>query len=305
LYYLDAEELGFTALIKASVEAEPEALQKLVNAGATVDLETSKGFTALSWACVMGHRDIVFVLLKNDAIIDYPSVTEGKTPLMQAAANGRVECVILLLQSVFDRASHACHLRRIDAESKPFRTEIERSEFLSVDWVDEYECALTRRDKRGRTAMDYAKLSGCLEAVQALQTAYQRYVCVRAAPSSVCVSRFPTSRRVSDRRDHLEAVKRDAKIVMCPLACGHKDRADLMTRHVRFMCRRRPVKCVYCSVIVKEEVLVEVPCFSFPLHWMVHELGMLDPGTRKVGVHQTPCELQKFGAGMRGSTTPG
>jgi hypothetical protein len=69
-----------------------------------------------------------------------------------------------------------------------------------------------------------------------------------------------------DRRDHLEAVKRDAKIIMCPLACGHKDRADAMTRHVRFMCRRRPVKCVYCSVIVKEEVLVEVGRCTSLLH---------------------------------------
>jgi ankyrin repeat protein len=176
LYYLDAEELGFTALIKAAVEAEPEALQRLIHSGATVDLETSKGFTALSWACIMGHRDIVFVLLKNDAIIDYPSASEGKTPLMQAAANGRVECVILLLQTIFDRASHACHLRRIEAESKSFRTEIERFEFLSVDWVDEYECALVRKDKRGRTALDHAMLAGSLDAVQALQAAYQRYV---------------------------------------------------------------------------------------------------------------------------------
>ena len=102
-YYLDAEELGFTALIKCSIECDTDAMMQLIAAGATVDLETAKGFTALSWACILGHRDVAFLLLRHGAIIDFPSITEGKTPLIHAAFNGRPECVLLLLQSIFDR----------------------------------------------------------------------------------------------------------------------------------------------------------------------------------------------------------
>ena len=75
----------------------------LILIGATIDLETVKGFTALGWACILGHRDVVFVLLQHGAIIDYPSFTEHKTPLMHAAYNGRDESVHLLLQVIFER----------------------------------------------------------------------------------------------------------------------------------------------------------------------------------------------------------
>jgi hypothetical protein len=64
--------------------------------------------------------------------------------------------------------------------------------------------------------------------------------------------------RIAERRLHLDEVKRDSRVTMCPLACGFRDRADLIPRHVHFMCRRRPVKCMFCAVIVKEEVMVEV-----------------------------------------------
>ena len=53
-------------------------------------------------------------------------------------------------------------------------------------------------------------------------------------------------------------VKRDARLTMCPYACGYRGRADTIENHMHFVCRRRPVKCVRCGVIVKEEVLVEV-----------------------------------------------
>ena len=150
---------------------------------------------------------------------------------------------------VIRRACNAHHLRKVEAESKAFRTEIERNEFLSVDWVDEYEAALVRKDLSGRTAMDHARANGHTAVVDALLIAEQR---------------------IAERRAHLDDLKRDAKISMCPLACGFRDRADAMPRHVRFTCRRRPVKCMYCPVIVKEEVLVEVtaPCFDSESGWL-------------------------------------
>ncbi len=84
-------------------------------------------------------------------------------------------------------------------------------------------------------------------------------------------------RRISARREHLAGLKRDGRLTMCPLACGHRCRADAIDQHIRFHCRRRPVKCMYCPVIVKEEMLVDVrsardpaaPLFvSAPWLWM-------------------------------------
>ncbi len=102
-YFLDMEFTGFTPLMKVAVEGSAEAVQRLLDAGADPDVETSKGCTALSWACIMGHRGIVFVLLKAGAVLDYPSVTEGLTPLMQSVLNNRVDVVLLLLQVQFER----------------------------------------------------------------------------------------------------------------------------------------------------------------------------------------------------------
>ncbi len=102
-YFLDMEFGGFTALMKVGVESNGEGVQRLLDAGANPDVETSKGCTALSWAALMGHRDIIFILLKAGAKLDYPSITEGLTPLMQAVLHNRVECVLLLLQVQFER----------------------------------------------------------------------------------------------------------------------------------------------------------------------------------------------------------
>ncbi len=80
-------------------------------------------------------------------------------------------------------------------------------------------------------------------------------------------------------------MKKDGRLTMCPYACGFRDRADTISNHIHFHCRRRPVKCTKCPVIVKEEVLVEVrkaaPFHPRPGHpsphlrWQSHKGGAL------------------------------
>jgi hypothetical protein len=102
-YFLDMEFGGFTALIKVAMEGRSDAVQRVLDAGAHPDVETSKGCTALSWAALMGHRDVVFVLLRAGAALDYPACTDGSTPLMQAVMHDRVDVVLLILQVMFER----------------------------------------------------------------------------------------------------------------------------------------------------------------------------------------------------------
>ncbi len=72
------------------------------------------------------------------------------------------------------RASQNGNLRKVEADGRSFRTEIERAEFLAVDWVDEYEAALFRKDLAGRTAVDYAARNGHTPVVEALRVAETR-----------------------------------------------------------------------------------------------------------------------------------
>ncbi len=102
-FYIDKEYRSFTPLMKVCIEGSADAVQALLRAGANVDVEARKGFTALSWACIMGHRAIVFILLAAGAMLDFPSITEGKTPLVHAVINNRLEVVLLLLQVMFER----------------------------------------------------------------------------------------------------------------------------------------------------------------------------------------------------------
>ncbi len=76
----------------------------------------------------------------------------------------------------FRRANQAHYQRKLQADAKGFRTDIERLEFLAVDWADEYEAALTRKDALGKTAIDMARRKGHMSVVAALQAAEERYV---------------------------------------------------------------------------------------------------------------------------------
>jgi hypothetical protein len=146
-------------------------------------------------------------------------------------------CDVTVCPRAASRACQANHLRHLELEAREFRTEIERAEFAAVDWVDEYESAIKRKDLLGRTALDHANRKCYFDIAK----------CVEASVT-----------RVAARREQLAIVKRDARLTMCPYACGYRGRADTIENHTHFICRRRPVKCVRCGIIVKEEVLVEV-----------------------------------------------
>eukprot|EP00964_Phaeocystis_antarctica_P027761 scaffold15656_cov69-Phaeocystis_antarctica.AAC.1 len=72
--------------------------RELLKRGASVDLPSSTGFTALIEAAIHGHTSIVLVLLQHSANPDLQDVY-GATALMMAAQQGHEACVQALLRA--------------------------------------------------------------------------------------------------------------------------------------------------------------------------------------------------------------
>ena len=74
------------------------ALKDLLRRGGSADSADQHDQTALYWAAVKGHREVVQVLLDAGATIDRAS-PQGMTPLMEAVFWDKVDIVELLLSS--------------------------------------------------------------------------------------------------------------------------------------------------------------------------------------------------------------
>ncbi|MEE8154257.1 MAG: ankyrin repeat domain-containing protein [Phycisphaerales bacterium] len=86
---------GTTPLMLACGEGQVEAVELLIERGADVLARNSGGATALHFS-IYSDSDSTLVLLKGGADVDIQSVN-GLTPLMQAAAYGRLSQVEVLL----------------------------------------------------------------------------------------------------------------------------------------------------------------------------------------------------------------
>ena len=73
-------------------------VRELLKRGASVDLSSILGRTALMDAAYRGHLSIVLVLLQHSANMDLQD-TNGVTALMWAALKGREACVQALLRA--------------------------------------------------------------------------------------------------------------------------------------------------------------------------------------------------------------
>ena len=93
-----ANSLGETPLMMAAINNQLELAQKLIERGADVN---RKGWTPLHYAATRGHREMMRLLLDNDAYIDSES-DNGTTPLMVAAYAGTPLAVKLLLEAGAD-----------------------------------------------------------------------------------------------------------------------------------------------------------------------------------------------------------
>ena len=83
----DGRTSSITLLHTAASNGHLAMVRELLKRGASVDLQSSLGFTALMNAAGYGHSSIVLILLQHSANIDLQDTT-GSTALMVAADYG-------------------------------------------------------------------------------------------------------------------------------------------------------------------------------------------------------------------------
>ena len=93
-----ANSLNETPLMFAAIHNQLEVAQALIERGADVN---RKGWTPLHYAATRGHREMMRLLLDNNAYIDSES-DNGTTPLMMAAYYASPLAVKLLLEEGAD-----------------------------------------------------------------------------------------------------------------------------------------------------------------------------------------------------------
>ncbi len=90
--------LGETPLMLAAIHNQLDLAKVLISRGADVNRE---GWTPLHYAASKGHREMMRLLMENDAYIDSES-SNGTTPLMMAAFSNSPLAVKLLLEEGAD-----------------------------------------------------------------------------------------------------------------------------------------------------------------------------------------------------------
>ena len=89
------DDRGSTALHMASANGHIEAMNLLLNAGASVDLCNAEGNSALHWACSNGRSEAVRLLMEHKAVPSKLNAFE-RTPVDDALDAGHRACVDII-----------------------------------------------------------------------------------------------------------------------------------------------------------------------------------------------------------------
>ena len=93
----ERDNLGKTALMYAAMAGHRNVVLQLIIFGANVNATDYNGKTALIWAAELGHTKTAQTLLKSGSARFNVQDNEGFTPLMMASLNGHIEIVKLLV----------------------------------------------------------------------------------------------------------------------------------------------------------------------------------------------------------------
>ena len=97
-YTFGVRVIAETLLHAAAGYGQLEMVRELLKRGASIDLQSNLGLTALMSAAIFGHLSIVLVLLQHSANLDLQDIS-GATALMMAAGGGHEACVQALLRA--------------------------------------------------------------------------------------------------------------------------------------------------------------------------------------------------------------
>jgi ankyrin repeat protein len=251
-YYTNVERAGWTPLTRAAANGNEPVVEKLLDEHATVDYEVRKlGHTALTWACVCGHVGVVSMLMMRGASLVKRTGTGRDTPLMVAVHHNRIIVVVKMVEQL-SSWSLAERRRKVE-QSAEARSDAERNELLSKDWVDYYRDALSLKDIKGESAIDIAKrlgfkriqeiFAGALARVERRHAAAEK---VRQAAIKVPCSLGCGHMGTQDRIHYHESRYCPRRPLPCTLDCGQEMRAELIEEHIERNCINRPVLCKNC-----------------------------------------------------------
>ena len=147
----------FTLLHAAACNGHLEMVRVLLKRGASVDLPSGLGNTALMGAAHRGYPFILLVLLQHSANPDLQGV-HGCTALMQAALEGQEACVQALLQArantelLDDQDGHTALMSAADQGHEPCVQALLRAKANIELLDDDGDTALIIAEARGHTA---------------------------------------------------------------------------------------------------------------------------------------------------------
>jgi ankyrin repeat protein len=176
-----AEADGTTALHWAAHNDDAELVERLVSAGAKVDVANDYGATPMSEAAVAANPAVLRALLDAGADVDSPNA-EGQTALMVVARGGNVAAAELLIARGADVNAREARkgqtaLMWAVAQSHPAMVRLLLAHGAEVDarsTVTEWERMVTAEPRQknlysgGFTPLLYATRQGCLECAKAL-----------------------------------------------------------------------------------------------------------------------------------------
>jgi ankyrin repeat protein/beta-lactamase regulating signal transducer with metallopeptidase domain len=159
-------EQGVTALMKAAAAGHTETVQSLMAAGANPNLRGEGNYSALSYAAELGDVSMMKVLIAGGAEVDLKVGYQQATALILAAANGRRDAVILLLDN---KASIEAQSDRgtalVAAASNPKSLDVVRT---LLDRGADVNAATSSSNPRASTALHAAATYGGADLIKLL-----------------------------------------------------------------------------------------------------------------------------------------
>ncbi|GAB6021253.1 hypothetical protein CHUAL_003868 [Chamberlinius hualienensis] len=197
---LDAARNGNVCVVEKilSQRAKRSGPLASLRRGPGANVQDTSGYTPLHHAALNGHKDIVTLLLNNDAS---PNVTDhkGSSPIHLGAWTGNTEIVKLLL--IHSNVPPNVNLTNGDGDT-PLHCAAQYGNVEVVNLLLQHQCDPTVRNNREETALDLAAQYGRLETVEALLRTHPELL--TACPTS---TRRHSALHLASRNGHKEVVK--------------------------------------------------------------------------------------------------